>query len=426
MRSEDTVSNTGNAILYRRWNGASWSPAVDVLSVHGEVLAEFPAVDIDGENRLHIVWEAMTRLYYSSAPSWQATSAHAWTKPVALAENTAAVAWGSDISVDASGTLHVIFTTRGPNAAVYYIHSRDGGMSWHPPIQLSDPRADLEDSFSAVKIAADDSGSLHAVWQTNQAQGYGQAIYYARCIAGGESWGRPVQLGWRDPQDYEASWPYLTPVGAPELHLIYVDGPGTGSVGRYHRISSDGGETWTRPHHILTGLVGVNGYVVPIADGAGQIHLIINMRTRDTQTVGIYYARWSGDGWSPVEPVDVSSEAAVSAHHAAATVRRGNEVHVTDTQLAGGEIWHIFGVIASLTPKQVLAPPRSQASPPSVELTETALPTLGPPSHVGSQPTLESRSSLTSRVAGLALAPAVVMPLLLLIAVSVWARASNR
>ena len=47
-------------------------------------------------------------------------------------------------------------------------------------------------------------------------------------------------------------------------------------------------------------MVGVNGYVVPIADGAGQLHLMIDMRTKDTQTVGIYYARWLRDSWSPV------------------------------------------------------------------------------------------------------------------------------
>ncbi|MFW6116589.1 MAG: sialidase family protein [bacterium] len=424
MGPGDTVSNTGNTILYKRWDGVSWSPTVDILFVPGEVLAEFPAVDIDAENRLHLVWEAISNLYYSSAPSSQAASAHAWTKPVVLANNTAAVAWGSDIAVDAHGGLHVIYTTRGDDAGIYYIRSMDDGTSWQLPMKLSEPFASLEDSFSVVEIIADHLGKLHAVWQTSQAQGYGQAIYYARSTDRGESWGRPVQLGWRDPEDYEVAWPYLTAVAESELHLVYVDGPGIGSRGRYHRVSEDGGKTWTRPFHIVTEMVGVNGYVVPIADGAGQIHLIINMRTKDTQTVGIYYARWSGNGWSPVEPVDVSSPAAPSAHHMAGTLRRGNEVHVTYTQLAGGEIWHIYGVIRSVAADPVLPVPSPQKPVPSIEVTETALPASGHPSDATPQPTptLESRSSLTSRVASHPLVPAVGVPLLLVITAVVWAR----
>jgi hypothetical protein len=422
MRSEDTVSNTGNTILYRRWDGASWSQTVDVLFVPGEVLAEFPAVDIDAENRLHLVWEGISNLYYSSVPSWQAASVRAWTKPVALANNTAAVAWGSDIAADASDNLHVVYTTRGDDAGIYYIRSTDGGTSWQLPIKLSDPFAPLEDSLSVVKITADDSGNVHAVWQTNQAQGYGQAVYYVRSADSGESWSGPMRLGWRDPEDYEVAWPYLTAIGATELHLIYIDGPGMGSVGRFHRVSKDGGETWSKPYHILTDMVGVNGYVVPIVDGAGQMHLIIDMRTKDTQIVGIYYARWSGNGWSQVEPVDVSSPAAPSAHYTAAAVRRGNEVHVVYTQQTGGEIWHLWGIIPSVSPDPPLALPSFQTPSPSVKVADTVLQT---PTHVPkamAQPTLESRSSPPLRAASHPLVPTVGMSLLLVVAVILWAR----
>lgn len=422
MRSQDTVSNTGNTILYRRWDGASWSQTVDVLFVPGEVLAEFPAVDTDGDNRLHLIWEAISNLYYSSAPSWQAASAHAWTQPVALANNTAAVAWGSDIAADLSGGLHVIYTTRGDDAGIYYIRSMDDGTSWQLPIKLSEPLAPLEDSFSTVKIIADDFGNLHALWQTNQAQGYGQAIYHTRSTDSGESWRRPVQLGWRDPEDYEVAWPYLTAVGAMELHLIYVDGPGMGSVGRFHRISRDGGKTWSKPYHVLTDMVGVNGYVVPIVDGASQMHLIINMRPKDTQTVGIYHARRSGDAWSPVEPVDISSPGAPSAHHTTAALRRGNELHVVYMQQTGGEIWHICGLIPSVSPNPTLALPSPQTPTPSVAVTETARET---PTHLPEampQPTVESASSLPSRAVTHPLVPAVGTSLLLVMAAVVWAR----
>jgi len=47
--------------------------------------------------------------------------------------------------------------------------------------------------------------------------------------------------------DFVVGLPYLTARSPTELHLIYVDGEVIGSRGRYHRISRDGGETWSDP-----------------------------------------------------------------------------------------------------------------------------------------------------------------------------------
>jgi len=368
----------GNSILYTRWDGVSWTPPVDIAFVPGETIAEFVAVDMDAENRLHIVWTGQSNFYYSDALSWQAESAHAWSTPVVLASDSARSSWESDIAADPSGTLHVVYATRRDAPGIYHICSLDGGRTWQPAVRLSDPFGPLEYSFSNVKLVADEVGRLHVVWQTTQAEGFGQAIYYARSTDGGESWSAPVQLGYRDPGDYEASWPYLTAIGASEPHLIYIDGQS--SIGRFHRISKDGGETWSVPHHILTDMEGVNGYLVPLVDSAGQLHLMINMRTRAGQVVGIYYARWQGDGWSPVVPVDLSD---LASHYLAATVRLGNELHVVWNGIRGGEIWHKRGIVSSATPVSVpVVPssPTSTPSPPADAQVTPQMPTLIPQS----------------------------------------------
>ena len=342
----------GNSIFYTRWDGESWTAPIDILSVPDDYIADFVQVVVDAENRLHAVWTGQSSLYYSSAPAEMAYSARAWSKPVVLANNSARSAWMISIVADTAGTLHVAYATRGSEVGVYYTRSTDGGMDWGFPIKLSAVPDSLEDSFSDVRIVADSTGRLHVVWQTNQKAGYGQAIYYARSPDGGRNWGPPVRLGYREPDDFDVGYPYLVVRGESELHLIY--NAGSRPVGRYHRISRDGGETWGNPEQILTDMEGINGYVVPLVDGAGQMHLIIDMRTRDTQVVGLYYARWLETDWSPVVPLATESPYGPSAHYTAAAVRLGNELHVVWTQLRFGEIWYLRGTVPGVTPEPTL------------------------------------------------------------------------
>jgi BNR repeat-like domain len=370
----------GNSIFYTRWDGESWTAPIDILSVPDDYIADFVQVVVDAENRLHAVWTGQSSLYYSSAPAEMAYSARAWSKPVVLANNSARSAWMISIVADTAGTLHVAYATRGSEVGVYYTRSTDGGMDWGFPIKLSAVPDSLEDSFSDVRIVADSTGRLHVVWQTNQKAGYGQAIYYARSPDGGRNWGPPVRLGYREPDDFDVGYPYLVVRGESELHLIY--NAGSRPVGRYHRISRDGGETWGNPEQILTDMEGINGYVVPLVDGAGQMHLIIDMRTRDSQVVGLYYARWLETGWSPVVPLATESPYGPSAHYTAAAVRLGNELHVVWTQLRFGEIWYLRGTVPGVTPEPTLERPFPATPTPSSftasSLSQSPMPTSQP------------------------------------------------
>ena len=354
--------HAGNSIFYRRWDGVSWTSPVDILSVPGEAIAAFVAADVDRDNRLHVVWTGQTDFYYSNAPAWQAESAHAWSQPRVVATDSARSKSESAIVADAAGHVHILYATRGDEPGIYHIRSDDVGVTWGPATELSGPFDRLERSFSNVQVITDGAGRLHAVWQTNEKAGYGQAVYYARSLDEGQTWSAPVQLGYRDPGDFEASYPYLVSTSDSELHLIYLDG---WHRGRSHRISHDGGETWSEPMHILPDLEGVTGYVFPLVDGSGQMHLIINMRTVE-QVGGMYYARWTGSSWTPVQafikPGDPNLGA---AHYTAGTVRLGNELHVVWQLLDKGEIGHIYGVVPSVPQATPSLAPSLQAPTPS-------------------------------------------------------------
>jgi hypothetical protein len=110
-------------------------------------------------------------------------------------------------------------------------------------------------------------------------------------------------------------------------------------------------------------MIGINGYVFPVVDGAGQLHLIINMRPEATQVVGVYYSSWLGDRWSPVVPLVNDIPAAESAHYTAAAVVHGNEIHIVWNQIRPGEIWHVRGVIQNVAPSKLEAVPTILPSP---------------------------------------------------------------
>ncbi|MBN1657061.1 MAG: exo-alpha-sialidase [Anaerolineae bacterium] len=362
MRPGENIQNTGNSILYTRWDGLYWTPPVDVLYVPGEDLAEWPAVAIDEENTIHAVWTSFLNVYYSSASAWEADSARGWREPVALPGQSSAMPWSTDIAVTVDGTVHVAYGVRGDERAVQYVKSKDGGETWSIPIRLSLSLAPPEEYLAVIQIVADDAGRLHAVWQTNQAEGTGQGVYYARSVNGGDTWSAPTKLARYDPGDFVTGVPYLIPVTLSEIHLIYVDGAVVGSQGRYHRLSHDGGKTWSAAAHVFDNMMGMNGYVAPVIDDAGELHMIITMRTVETQVTGIYYAHWLGTSWSRVTPVDVSVS---SAHYTSAALRLGKEIHVVYTQLTGGEIWHLSGTIPGIEERQALLPPTLTAASPS-------------------------------------------------------------
>jgi hypothetical protein len=440
----DALIHNGNTIYYTQWDGVSWTQPIDILFVPDDSVADYIAVTVDAENRLHVVWTGQSNFYYSTAPAWQADSAHGWSDPVVVATDSARSQWESDIVVDANGNIHIVYATRGDEPGVYHIQSQDGGMTWGPPTKLSEPLDRLEVSFSNVRANADDAGRVHVVWQTNQAEGYGQGVYYARSIDGGNNWMAPVRMGYRDEGEYGVSFPYLTSIGESELHLIYIDGPW--HIGRYHRISRDGGETWSEPSHILTDLEGINGYPLLLVDGAGGLHLVITMRTV-TQIKGTFYARWLGTDWSSPELIVPDSvETGPGAHWTAATVRLGNEIHVvwnTNFTIRAGEIWHTRGLIAGVAQTSAIpvpvtetaistpAPAAASATPALTTVPATSTPTTAPTSSAATAiPEGRSVDMLLSSLAAASPASpllAGIVPSLLLVAgVVAWVRVRSR
>ncbi len=365
----DEQIRSGNTILYTRWDGNRWLPPNDLFFVPNESTAEYISSFLDSENNIHLVWTGQNNLYYSVAPSEKAELATAWSIPVVLTDNIARTRYESDVVVDKDGAIHVVFATRDEDAGIYHLQSKDGGITWSEGGEISTVLQPIEESFSNVRLIVDGEGRLHTVWQTNDELGYGRGIYYSRSVDSGQSWSEPWQIKYDDFSEGPfVAWPYLMANGRDEIHLIYTTGT---NQNRSYRVSNDGGATWGEERIILGNMEGVNGYVVIVADGLGRLHLIVNMRAKESQAVGIYYARQDDSTWSAAVPIATSEPYGPSAHYTAAAVRLGNEIHVVWNQLRGAEIWYMRGQLMDVSPtpvKEILQRPDSIVAPANEEL----------------------------------------------------------
>ena len=216
----NALIHTGNTIIHTRWDGVSWTQPTDILFVPGETVADYIAVTVDKNNRLHVVWTGGSDFYYSTALSEEAHSAQAWSAPIRVASDSARSQWESDIVIGADGTIHILYATRGEVPGVYHVRSSDGGVIWSLPVKISLPLNNYESTFSNVRVITDAADHLHVVWQTNEEEGDGQGIYYARSANRRHRLVNANSNGQSRPgQQIQLSFPSIVSVGASELHM---------------------------------------------------------------------------------------------------------------------------------------------------------------------------------------------------------------
>jgi hypothetical protein len=351
---EEDLASGGEAvqfIAYTRFDGENWSPPNEVLFSPNDRVAEYPVVAMDSEQYIHIAWSGMSNILYSNVPAHAAESPRHWAVPRVIGTDSARGLWS--LAIETVGTdVHVVYLTRGTGARVYHVTSSDGGMTWSVPSMVSGPLAARERSLTNIKILADQAGTLHVVWQANDEDGIGHAVYYAHSMDSGAVWSSPIRFAQRS----EPGWASYAHISDQGDHLL-VNYAFPTTVGRAERASYDGGLSWSEPRRIVPEMEGINGYTIPLIDSAGRAHLVVNMRARDTMITGIYWAFANGDSWSHSHPVDVHSSGAPSAHYVDAAVRLGNEIHVVYNALLSQEIWYVRGLVRDAPGMQPLEPP---------------------------------------------------------------------
>jgi hypothetical protein len=414
--SEDTLGRrcngtpvAGGSIYYSRRSGDEWSFPVDIIST--SLTASSPSAVVDSTGRLHLVWVQVDGIYYSSAQSWQATTAKAWAAPSQIVP-ARFVGTMMQLALGPNDSLDLIYADWGSGGVptdgnVYFVESLDGGSTWSDPLQISDI-AFGQQYANLPRIAVDDQGVIHAVWGTMDSSSQNQvAVYYARRGKGEKFFTSQKTIMAAKNKDKWMMAANIAVVGDQVL-LTWVCGD---NPYRCYQVSLDRGLAWSSPQRVFGSLLSLANYDALVVDGGGKIFWISQLRTPSA----MYYSIWDRAQWTD-PPTPFITYGAISAGHAPATaIGLGNQIHLVLVDQTRGEIYYSRGVTnAAAAP--ALSVPTSTPLPATTAThaaaintpTAAALATIAATSGLSATPTTNSLST-EELIVLLAVVPAILL-----------------
>lgn len=146
----------GNGIRWRKRTSSGWQPEESISSE--KYWAEVPAVAIDGNNNIHVVWSHAPRAYYYDI-HYRVKTFSGWGSEVEInTETTNEIGPIPSIAIDGKNFVHVVW--HHESGGYYTIKYRKYTSSWEPTEDLdTTPYQQYEPT-----IALDSKDHIHAVW----------------------------------------------------------------------------------------------------------------------------------------------------------------------------------------------------------------------------------------------------------------------
>jgi phage terminase large subunit-like protein len=273
---DETPGNT--EIYYKRTTGGgtAWSASKRLTWNFGNSL--FPTIGIDGDQSVYVVWHDYIadnyEIYYKKSTDGGTT----WS-PIKRLTWTSGHSFFPAIGIDSVNGIHVVWHDASPgNNEIYYKKSTDGGASWSPAKRLTWTSSDSTNPAIAINT----KNYVHVVWQDNLP---GQTeIYFRRSTDTGVNWNAAKRLTWTS--DHSQN-PAMAVDKNGTIHIAWQDlTPGPWQI--YYKKSTDGGTTWS-PLENLTGTPNVAGFPAIATDANNAIHVVWTEFVDDNNE--IYYRK---------------------------------------------------------------------------------------------------------------------------------------
>jgi hypothetical protein len=268
---------------------------------------------------------------------WKSTNGGtSWTGPVyppAPANSVNSIGIGDKpfITVDNSGKQHngnvyVTWTNFGSTVGgipIVFSRSTDGGQTFSTPIPITSSTSGFVLAQGAAP-AVGPNGEVYVAWFQGACGGISSipAIYLAKSVNGGQTFGLPVFVAPLEPLGFGAGYSCLSTGGSltgnfrvnsfpridvnPKNGHVYIaygshSVPNADSGDAYFTSSTDGGQTWSIPLRVNDDRTSNDQFFPAIAvNGNGVIQVIWYDRRRDPNNllIDVYSATSTNDGAS--------------------------------------------------------------------------------------------------------------------------------
>jgi len=276
---DDTTGN--NEIYYKTSadGGTTWSATKRITWTSG--WSEGPAMAIDSDNTIHIVWDDYTQPgKYEILFKKSTDGGTTWSAAKRLATSPIEAGFTA-VATDSSKAIHVVWYDYTPdNEEIYYRRSADGGTTWSTVKRLT-----WTSGRSAFPCIAIDPGNrVHIVWNDDTSSI--PEIYYRRSPDGGATWSAAKRLTW-SPRN--SLFPVIAIDPGNCIHVVWEDDiPGTPEI--YHKRSTDGGGTWSGAKR-LTWTSGLSYDPAMAIDSNTMIHIVWDWQENMFDNYKIFYMR---------------------------------------------------------------------------------------------------------------------------------------
>lgn len=309
------------------WDGSSWSPPAAVITAPS---AGAPSLTGDSFADLHLAWLGTNAsLFFTTARAATSTVPVTWSGSVEVAQSNI----HAQLRADATGRLHLAYPAHGAGGPMYRA-SDNGGAWWSEPVTVAAPSAtDSAADFARIDAAAD--GTVHVVWtEFTYPQGWPpRGVFHSRSTDGGDSWTAATPLAGEGFDQIN-----VVALGAQTVHVAWNGMAGV--QGRYHRVSHDGGVTWSAPERLVPH-GGTEGPPQLLVDAAHTLHVIT------TYDAAAWHMAWNGERWtSPTCLSCAITPAPTLVEEPTAVIRNGNELHVVFWD-ARHRLWHTWATLAA-------------------------------------------------------------------------------